>query len=163
MEAAFVTVILHICLTTSSPPKCTLNCLCISGELRDLQSTFPRTTCGRLWISVIQNEILFWQHTEEQPYQLFLLTCVSLMVHVKISDLNVFNSELDLNEDMVYIGWDIITVILGCASEAVFGTCPRLGVYCYQYYSCSCCLCLSTPDVWISKETVSRTMVLVAS
>lgn len=48
VEAAFVTVILQVCLTPSSPPKCTLNCLCISGELKDPQSTFPRTTCGRL-------------------------------------------------------------------------------------------------------------------
>lgn len=48
VEAAFVTVILQVCLTPFSPPNCSLNCLCISGELKDPQSTFPRTTSGRL-------------------------------------------------------------------------------------------------------------------
>lgn len=48
---------------------------CISDELKEPQSTFPQNTCGRLWVSVIQNEMLFCQHSEEQLYQLSLDMC----------------------------------------------------------------------------------------
>lgn len=100
MEVAFIMLTVQVCLAACFLPQMYRKLLAfISDELKEQKSAFHKNTYRKLLASVIQNKIPFHQHSGEL-YQLFLLTCVSLIAWVLISELNGFNSELDLKPQL---------------------------------------------------------------